>query len=432
MKKLTIILFALASLSWSCQPTTTETESDSPASPAIEVDASIKLPDGFKAAVVADSVGRARHLAVRDNGDIYVQLFRTKDNPGLVALRDTDGDVRADVVEKFGSHEGTGCRIYKDYLYASSDTEIYRYKLQEDGLLPDEDSKTLIAGGFQEQRSHAQKAFTFDNEGNMYVGVGAPSNACQTEARTAGSIGIDPCPQLEYGGGIWRFDAEKPAQTQAKDGFRYATGIRNAIGVTWNPETNSLFAMQHGRDQLHQLWKDKYTEDEGVELPAEEFYSIQEGDDFGWPYCYYDHLQSKKMLAPEYGGEGETVGRCEGLKGAIMGFPGHMAPNDLLFYTGDQFPERYKNGAFIAFHGSWNRAPQEQKGYFVAFVPMENGMPSGEWETFAEGFAGAPAVKSPRDAKHRPCGLAQGPDGSIYVTDDVKGKIWKIMFEEAI
>lgn len=426
MKKLTIICLVLSCCLWSCQQETTETKSSAPVE--IKADATIQLPDGFKAAVVADSVGRARHLAVRDNGDIYVQLFRTKDGPGLVALRDTNRDARADVIQPFGSHEGTGCRIYKNYLYASSDTEIYRYNLEEDALLPDVDSKTLIAGGFQEQRSHAQKSFTFDNEGHLYVGVGAPSNACQTEARTEGSPGIDPCPQLEYGGGIWRFDADKPAQTQAKDGLRYASGIRNAVAVAWNPTTNNLFAMQHGRDQLHQLWKDKFTEDQGVELPSEEFYSIEQGDDFGWPYCYFDHLQNKKLLGPEYGGDGQTVGRCDGYKGAILGFPGHMAPNDLLFYTGDQFPARYKNGAFIAFHGSWNRAPQEQKGYFIAFVPMENGLPSGDWEIFAEGFAGAAVVKSPRDAKHRPCGLAQGPDGSLYVTDDVKGKIWKIIY----
>lgn len=429
MKKLTIICLALTCCLWSCQQETTTTETESSVTVEIETDASIQLPDGFKAAVVVDSVGRARHIAVRDNGDIYVQLRRTKGDRGLVALRDTSGDVRADIIQTFGSHQGTGCRIYNNYLYASSDTEIYRYNLEDDALLPNVDSKTLIAGGFQEQSSHAQKSFTFDDAGNLYVGVGAPSNACQTEPRAEGSVGVDPCPQLEYGGGIWRFDANKPAQTQAKDGLRYASGIRNAVAVTWNPSTNNLFAMQHGRDQLHQLWKDKFTEDQGVELPSEEFYSIEQGDDFGWPYCYFDHLQDKKLLGPEYGGDGEIQGRCEGYKGAILGFPGHMAPNDLLFYTGDQFPARYKNGAFIAFHGSWNRAPQEQKGYFVAFVPMEDGVPSGDWEIFAEGFAGAPAVKSPRDAKHRPCGLAQGPDGSLYVTDDVKGKIWKIMYQ---
>ena len=108
-----------------------------------------------------------------------------------------------------------------------------------------------------------------------------------------------------------------------------------------------------------------------------------------------------------------------------------MAPNALLFYTGNQFPEKYKNGAFIAFHGSWNRAPLPQEGYFVAFVPFKNGKPNGEWEIFANGFSGLTGdekVKNPRNAKARPCGLAQGPDGSLYVSDDNKGAIFKISY----
>jgi glucose/arabinose dehydrogenase len=113
-----------------------------------------------------------------------------------------------------------------------------------------------------------------------------------------------------------------------------------------------------------------------------------------------------------------------------MAFPGHLAPNDLLFYTGDMFPEKYKDGAFIAFHGSWNRAPEPQKGFFVVFVPFNGAIPTGDWEVFADGFAGVDTVNSTRDAKYRPCGLAQGPDGSLYVTDDVKGRVWRILYQE--
>ncbi|MGQ7869862.1 PQQ-dependent sugar dehydrogenase [Sunxiuqinia sp. sy24] len=112
-----------------------------------------------------------------------------------------------------------------------------------------------------------------------------------------------------------------------------------------------------------------------------------------------------------------------------MAFPGHWAPNDLLFYTGDMFPKYYRNGAFIAFHGSWNRAPEVQAGYFVVFVPFEGNLPSGDWEVFADGFAGVDKVNSPQDAACRPCGLAQGPDGSLFVTDDVQGRFWRIMYD---
>lgn len=427
MKKLNLLIsLAFLGLVMSCQPTTENGEQEETGT--IEYDSSITLPDNFQAAVVAEGLGRTRHIAVRSNGDVYAQLYRLKDGKGLVALRDTDGDVKADVIQYFGDHQGTGCHIYQDFLYCSSPNEVFRYPLQAGELLPDTGRKEMIAGGFPEQSQHAQKSLAFDMEGNLYVNVGAPSNACQEQARTEGSMGMDPCPQLERQGSIWKFSATTPGQQQMEDATRYATGIRNAVALTWNPTTNSLFAMQHGRDQLHQLWPDLYTEDEGVELPAEEFLSISEGDDFGWPYCYYNHLESKKMLAPEYGGDGSEQGRCADVKPPIMGFPGHMAPNDLLFYTGDQFPERYRNGAFIAFHGSWNRAPQEQKGYFVVFVPMENGVPSGDWEVFAEGFAGYGTINSPRDANHRPCGLAQGPDGSLYVSDDVEGNIWKITY----
>jgi glucose/arabinose dehydrogenase len=112
----------------------------------------------------------------------------------------------------------------------------------------------------------------------------------------------------------------------------------------------------------------------------------------------------------------------------LIGFPGHWAPNGLLFYTGKMFPEKYRHGAFIAFHGSWDRSPLKQAGYNLVFVPMKDGKPSGPYEIFADGFAGKDQVITPRDAEHRPCGLAQGTDGSLYVSDDVKGTIYKIIY----
>jgi glucose/arabinose dehydrogenase len=161
-------------------------------------------------------------------------------------------------------------------------------------------------------------------------------------------------------------------------------------------------------------------------LPAEEMFLIKKGDDFGWPYCYYDGQQKLKVQSPEYGGDGKKTTGCDNKQKPIYAFPAHWAPNGLMFYTGDQFPEKYKHGAFIAFHGSWNRAPQAQGGYSVVFLPFKDGKPNGEYEIFADGFAGA--EKTPNEADHRPCGLAQGRDGSLYISDDQKGRIWKVMY----
>lgn len=416
-----LIVASIASLFlFSCQPKSGKT-------PADAANAGLKLPEGFSAVVFADDIGRARHLSVNSNGDLYVALKNMNQGGGLACLRDENGDGIAEQIKYHGIYEGTGVKIHDGYVYFGADTVVVRYKLNDGELLPSANAE-IIANGFSNEDQHSSKPITFDQSGNMYVTVGAPSNACQEQDRTKGSKGIDPCPLLELHGGIWRFKADSLNQDQAKDGYRYATGIRNAVAITWNTTENKLYALQHGRDQLSQFFPEYYTEEQSAKLPAEEFLLVEDGSDFGWPYCYFDPFQNKKVLAPEYGGDGSKVDRCEAPDDPILAFPAHTAPNDVLFYTGEMFPERYKNGAFIAFHGSWNRAPQPQEGYFVVFVPFKGAIPEGEWEVFASGFAGVDVVKSPRDAHHRPCGLAQGPDGALYISDDVHGRIYRIFY----
>jgi glucose/arabinose dehydrogenase len=391
--------------------------------------AGITLPAGFTATIFADNAGPGRHITVGENGNVYMALSQLTNNGGIAAMKDNNGDGKADVTQYFGKGTSTGIELKNGFLYFSNSEQVSRVAVNGDELLPTA-APEVIAAGFEKQNQHQDKTFTLDNAGNLYVNVGAPSNACQFKDRTPGSKGQDPCPQLDRHAGIWRFKADKPNQDQVKDGHRYATGIRNSIAITWNPANNKLYIVQHGRDQLYQFYPELFTEQQGAELPAEEFLLVEDGDNFGWPYCYYDQFQKMKLLAPEYGGDTKKKGRCEDAKDPIMAFPGHLAPNDILFYTGTMFPEKYRNGAFIAFHGSWNRAPLEQKGYLVAFVPFKNGLPSGEWETFADGFAGIKPIQNMNDIKYRPTGLAQGPDGSIYVSDSEKGRIWKITYNK--
>ena len=391
-------------------------------------DIGITLPKGFKAYIFADNIGRARHITVNDNGDVYVALRELKNEYGVVALRDSDNDHSADKIEYFFPLPGTGIHWKSPWLYIAPDTAVYRIKMDGDELVPSNNPEKIIQG-LALQRQHAAKTIAFDHNDNLYLNIGAPANACQEDMRTPGSPGMDPCPLLEKYGGIWRFDANQSNQELA-DAYHFATGLRHCVAIDWNSNDGNLYVVQHGRDQLYSLFKDLFTREDNAKLPAEEFLRVPDGSDFGWPYCYYDHFQNKKVLAPEYGGDGKKIGRCGNTEDPLIGFPAHWAPNDLLFYTGNQFPDHYHNGAFIAFHGSWNRAPFPQAGYRVVFVHFNKSTPAKDWETFANGFAGAEDLKSPYEAKYRPMGLAQSPDGSLYITDSVKGRVWKVVYEQ--
>jgi len=406
----------------------TDSTEDESKKPPVSGDVQLKLPGGFTAIEVTPGIGPARHLAVNSKGDIYVKMSEARGNKGIIELKDKNGDGIADETASFGNYGGTGIAIKGGYLYASSNSEVFRYKLNANEEVADPNSPEKIVTGLVDHGQHNSKSIALDDAGNIYVNIGAPSNACQVQDRTKGSPGQDPCPILEKAGGIWQFKANKLNQSYP-EGVRYCTGIRNIVGLDWNGKEKQLYAMQHGRDQLHEFYPEMYDDKQSAELPAEEMFLVKKGSNFGWPYCYYDEFQSKKILNPEYGGDSKKQGRCAGVDQPIMAFPGHWAPNALLFYTGTQFPERYRNGAFICFHGSWNRSPENQAGFFVVFVPFNNGKPSGKYEVFADGFTGVQVVKGPGQAKHRPMGLAMGPDGSLYISDDVKGTIWKIVYK---
>jgi len=386
----------------------------------------VSLPPGFCATVFADKLGTARHLAVGPDGTVYVALEERSHGGGIAALRDADGDGHADEVKYFGGSGGTGIALHAGYLYFATDTEVLRYRLKEGELAPTSAPESVVRG-FPDQNQHAAKSIAIDPDGSLYVNVGAPSNACQQADRAAGSPGLRPCPLLTRHGGLWRLDADRAGQVFGRDGARYASGIRNAVALAWDAPLKTLYALQMGRDQLADDWPKLYTDAQSAELPAEELFTVHAGDDFGWPYCYYDQLQHKKVLAPEYGGDGKQTGDCGGFAQPIAAYPGHWAPEAVLFYSGAAFPSRYRDGAFISFHGSWNRAPLPQAGYKVIFQPLKDGRPSGDYEVFADGFAGG-SVRSPDDARFRPMGLAEGPDGALYIGDSQQGRIWRVIY----
>ena len=389
-------------------------------------DRTIQLPDGFCALTYHAGVGAARQLVVAENGDVFVALRnRGNQSGGVMALRDLDGDGTADQTQRWGEVAGSGIALGDEVLYLATDNGVLRYSLPTGSLTPSGPPETIVEG-LPSARNHATKSIALHPDGSIFVGIGSPSNACQVIPRTAGQPGRDPCPELTTRAGIWRFASDQSGQ-ELTDGERFSTGVRNGAALAVHPGSGELYAVIHGRDQLRELWSSIYSAADGSEKPSEEFVHVRQDTDFGWPYCYHDPSNNQKVLAPEYGGDGEEVGRCADMDTPEIGLPAHWAPNAMAFSTGDNFPQPYRNGAFVAFHGSWNRTPFQQ-GYNIVWIPFEGDAPTGEWEVFADGFAGG-QISSSNQADNRPTGVAAGPDGSVYVSDSLAGKIWKIVVE---
>lgn len=402
----------------------------------------ISLPAGFCATIFADNLGHVRHAIVRDDGTLYVNIWSGRYYAGspvpqdsfLVALKDGDKDGKAETITKFGvtgaqgATGGSGIALYRNFVYAEANDQIVRYAIPAGALTPAADAKPeVIISGLPTTGDHNMHPFVIDKAGNLFMDSGSATNSCQPQNRKAEIPGANPCVELETRGGIWKYDANKLNQVfSSKE--RYAAGIRNAEGLAFD-SAGRFFATQHGRDQLIQNWGKLYPDvTRTVELPSEELLEIKANTKYGWPECYYDGFQKKLVLAPEYGGDGgKTAGLCAQMPPPVASYPAHWAPNDLEFYTGRTFPTAYHGGAFITFHGSWNRSPGPQDGFNVVFQPMKDGKASGDYIVFADGFTGGNNAKP----AFRPMAVAESPDGSLYITDDTKGRIWRVTYTGA-
>ena len=402
----------------------------------------LKLSPGWCATIFADNLGHARQMVVAPNGVLYVNTWSGRyydnDRPPaggfLLALKDSKGTGHADIIKRFGegvaqgSAGGTGIDYFGGGLYAEENDKIIRYALSKKGAIVPKDKYQTVLSGMPLTGDHPMHPFIIDKSGQMFVDMGSATNSCQGENRMQNSPGHKPCTELETRGGTWLYSADKIGQTFSP-AARYATGLRNGEGFGFDAD-GRLFVTQHGRDQLWQNWPSLYTPKQSAELPAEEIVELTKGADFGWPECYYDGLQKKLVLAPEYGGDGgKTQGVCAEKKAPVAFFPAHWAPNDLYIDNFAAVPAAYRGGAFVAFHGSWNRAPLPQGGYNVVYQPLKDGKAAGDFVIFADGFAGR--YMEPGRAAFRPSGITGAPDGSLYISDDVHGRIWRLTYHGA-
>lgn len=387
----------------------------------------LELPPGFRALVVADhlvdgrKVGRnndqLRYLAVTPAGDLYAKTV----SGGIIALRDKDGDGRFEEKQEFGTGGGTGIAVHGNWLYHSTNDAVYRYPLKAGELVPSGAMETIVSG-LPSERQHDAKSFAFGGDGKLYVEVGSPSNAYGNPDRAynpPGTASLDATDFLKTHGGWWRFDPDRLNQTQA-DGYRFSTGHRHMLAISWNQAAQSFYVAQMGRDQLNVIAPEYYDELDNAERISEVMHKLEDGADFGWPYTYWDPIKNARMLAPEHGGDGRKRAEAGKYPDPTVAFPAHWAPLQMSFYYGEQFPAKYRGGAFMTFHGSWNRAPRPQEGFRVAFVPFdEKGNALGNYEAFTLNFSGS---------KFRMGGIAVGPDGSLYVSETDIGRIWRIIY----
>jgi glucose/arabinose dehydrogenase len=363
-------------------PAETEVSQPAQAVPTAVLDSlpgEIRLPPGFKIGIYARNVPNARSMALSPNGTLFVG---TRQVGNLYAVLDHNQDYQADEVLTLqrGMNSPNGVAFRDGALYVAEINRVLRYDNIE-ASLPNLPAPIIINDDFPSDGHHGWKFIRFGPDGRLYVPVGAPCNVCETEGSPYGKI-----------------------TSIAPDGSDYqvfAEGVRNSVGFDWHPETGELWFTDNGRDLL------------GDDVPPDELnYAPQAGLHFGFPYCHGGTVPD-----PEFGSQHP----CEAFTPPAQQLGPHVASLGMRFYTGDMFPEEYRNQIFIAEHGSWNRSIPI--GYRVSLVRLE-GNQAVSYEVFAEGW-----LQNNGQAWGRPVDVQLLPDGSLLVSDDQAGAIYRIWYE---
>ena len=350
---------------------------------------SLQAPEGFTVSIFAEGLDKARTLKVAPNGDVFV--VQSKKNK-ITVLRDTDQDGVADQSYTFangkkdGLNQPFGLDFHDGYLYVANTDGAIRYPYQ-DGQTEMQDYESFITGispgGYNQ---HWTRNILFHDD-KVYYTVGSESNVDPEELPRAS---------------IQTFDLD------GTDQQTYASGLRNPVGIAFNPVTNQLWATVNERDKL------------GDNLVPDYFTRVEPGAFYGWPYAYL----SASNVDPRR--EGEAPELVEKTVTPDVLFQAHSAALGIIFYEGDMFPADYRGDAFVAFHGSWNRS--QGTGYKVVRIPFDdNGQPEGGYQDFVTGWLTQPKVPA---AWGRPVGVAVAADGSLLIAEDEHGVVYRVSYQK--
>lgn len=346
----------------------------------------LQLPEGFEINVFGQNLGNVRIMAVAPDGTILITRRAEGD---VIAVADQNGDGVADSTDINVVASDLplvhGITIQDEQVYLATDTTVYVADLGANGSLsqPQPIISDLPVGG-----QHPNRTLAFGPDELLYITVGSTCNACD-DAPDAATI--------------------QRAQRDGTGREPFAVGLRNTIGFGWHPETGEMWGMDQGSDWL------------GDDIPPEELNRIVEDTDYGWPWCYADQQPDLVIPVSPPGGQGRAA-FCQTTTEPVLTYTAHSAPISMLFYTADQFPVEYQNSAFITMRGSWNRQPPS--GYEVVRLTFdENGQPTG-FEDFLTGFL----VEEQIANIGRIAGLAIAPDGSLLITEDTNGIIYRVAY----